>query len=65
MNHHSGGAVIAPWEFFPEYSLDEWIEAAHALSGMSSIRARKRVQENWLEKQRRAHKQYARYHYKQ
>ncbi len=63
INLHSGGAVIAPWEILPGYPLDEWVDAAIALSDVPAIRKRIEAQKQVFEKARRAHKDYARLHY--
>lgn len=63
INLHSGGAVIAPWDLLPGYSLDEWAEAAVALSDVPRLRRRIEAQKQVFEKARRAHKDYARLHY--
>ena len=64
VNIHSGGAVIAPWELLPGYSEEEWIEAAMALNTVPAIQKRKKAEQQYFEKFRREHKDYARIHYR-
>jgi hypothetical protein len=62
INLHSGGAVIAPWDLLEGYGLDEWADAAKALSDVPVIRKRIRAQQAVFEKARRQHKHYAQLH---
>jgi hypothetical protein len=61
INHHSGGAVIAPWDLLEGYDLDEWAEAAKRLSDVPALRKRIRAQKAIFEKARKAHPNYSKY----
>jgi hypothetical protein len=62
LNVHSGGAVIAPWEILPGYSISEWIDAAIALNDVPNIRERIAAQKKVMEDARRRHPTYAKMH---
>lgn len=62
INLHSGGAVVSPWDFLEGYSLEEWAEAADALSHVPALRRRIQAQKKVFEDARRRHKYYARTH---
>lgn len=64
VNLHSGGAVIAPWELLPGFTLSDWVEAALQLSKVPNLRARIKAQNDFLERERRKHKDYAVHHYR-
>jgi hypothetical protein len=64
INHHSGGAVIAPWDLLEGYGVDEWAEAARQLSDVPALRKRIQAQKQVFEKARKAHPQYSKYHYR-
>jgi hypothetical protein len=64
INHHSGGAVIAPWDLLEGLTLFDWAEAAMMLSDVPKIRKRNEVQRKVFEKVRRQNKHYAQIHYR-
>lgn len=58
INQQSGGAVIAPWDIEPGYTVDEWSEAARVLSEVPSLKARSKAFEQVFEKARQSNKHY-------
>jgi len=59
INQQSGGAVVAPWEIEPGHTLDEWAEAALALSRAPSLKARQSAVEKVFENVRKGNKHYS------
>ncbi len=62
LNHFSGGAVVAPWDLEPDHEMEEWIEAADALSEIPSLRARKKAQQKVFTDARRTNPYYSTLH---
>jgi len=54
--------VIAPWQIEPGYSVEEWTQAALALSELPSILKRKKAAEQIFENVRKKNKDYAGLH---
>jgi len=61
VKHHSGGAVIAPWDIEPGREMHEWVQAAVLLSQVPQMRNRRKETEAYLLKRRKAHPQYSKY----
>lgn len=62
INTHSGGPVIAPWQIEPGYEVQDWIDAALALSNLPAIVNRKKATEKIFDQARAKNKDYSRLH---
>lgn len=65
LNRLSGGTVIAPWDIERGFALEEWLDAANALTeDLPVVQERKLQHERIFNKRRRAHKYYSRTHFR-